>query len=215
MLLVGSSSMRRRSRVLLQIRFGIRAGRIHGPTRGARGAQGRFHQLRGDAPAADCRRNSGVGNGHDPIGQRVVEFGAAPVHLRGEPVRVCGVADGAHYLSALRRMLCGPRCLRPGFGSRRRALPRRLSLLRRTPLFNRRPVLLLNRGTLLLDRGPVLLLNRGTLLLDRGPVLLLNRGTLLLLNRGTLLLDRRPILLLDGGALRRSLRLRSGRTGRG
>jgi len=71
------------------------------------------------------------------------------------------------------RVLCGPR---------RRALPLWLSLLRRTPLFN--------RGTLLLCRGPILLLilrlRRGTLLLDRRPILLLIR----LLGRRTLLLCR-------------------------
>src|SRR6266404_6052042 len=66
-------------------------------------------------------------------------------------------------------MLCGPpRCRRPGFRPRRRTLSLRLSLLRRAPLLDRGPVLLLDRGTLLLDLGPVLLLDAGTLfLLDR------------------------------------------------
>src|SRR6266436_3382277 len=98
-------------------------------------------------------------------------------------------------------MLSGSRCLRPGFSpwrlrARRRALPRRLSLLRRTPLFN--------LGTLLLDRGSILRLGGRALLLDRGPILrlggralLFDRGPILRLGRGTLLLDRwAPLLLL-------------------
>src|SRR5712664_2221311 len=88
-------------------------------------------------------------------------------------------------------MLSGSRCL-PGFRpwrlrARRRALPRRLSLLRRTPLFNlgswrldRRSILRLGGRALLLDRGSILRLGRGTLLLGLGPILRLGRGTLLL-----------------------------------
>jgi len=109
-------------------------------------------------------------------------------------------------------MLSGSRCL-PGFRpwrlrARRRALPRRLSLLRRTPLFNL-GTLLLDRGSilrlggraLLLDRGPILRLGGRALLFDRGPILrlggralLFDRGPILRLGRGTLLLDRWALL---------------------
>src|ERR1700737_4231716 len=84
-----------------QIRFGVRAGGIYRPARLARRAQGRFHQLRGDTPTADGGRNSGVGDGHDPIGQRVVELRAISVHLRGESVRASIMVNDAHgFLSA-------------------------------------------------------------------------------------------------------------------
>src|SRR6266404_3060870 len=117
-------------------------------------------------------------------------------------------------------MLSGSRCL-PGFRpwrlrARRRALPRRLSLLRRTPL--------LNLGTLLLDRGSILRLGGRALLLDRGPILrlggralLFDRGPILRLGRGTLLLDRWAplLLLLHRRALLRHARLRLRASGLG
>src|ERR1700730_19043255 len=95
MLLVGSLW------ISFQIRFGVRAGGIYRPTRFARRAQARFHHPRGDTPAADGGRNSGVGDGHDPIGQRVVELRAISVHLRGEAVRASIMVHDAHgFLSA-------------------------------------------------------------------------------------------------------------------
>src|ERR1700694_145156 len=88
-------------RMSFQIRFGVRAGRIYRPTGLARRAQGRFHQLRGDTPAADGRRNSGVGDGHDPAGQGVVELRAISVQLSGESVRASIMVNDAHgFLSA-------------------------------------------------------------------------------------------------------------------
>src|ERR1700722_4345980 len=85
------------------VRHGVGACRFHRPICGARGAHGRTHQFRRDAPAADGGRDSRVGNGHDMTVEGVVEMRAVAVYLGGESMGALVMANGVHGpLDALR-----------------------------------------------------------------------------------------------------------------